>query len=494
MVICRPYCNEMNQVKPQNSYDILWLSIGLVPLILLALLLPLSPHDYWWYLRLGQDVLHLGYVPSVESYSFTQLGEQIINQPWLSAVIFWVTYNAGNLNLTFLLRAICISAAYGLLWYWMRQLGLGPRLSAILIIVAGLSGSNNWSFRPQMFAYPLFVLTLVILWRWQKINNKLLWLLPVIAALWANLHGSFLLIFLLEGAALIFGKGNRKTLGVVTVITFLATLITPYNIQLWTSLAGSFIANSSWDITSEFLPPTNSGWQLNIFYGWVLAFIPLASFSSRRLSTLEWVWLLGLLWMSFSGIRYVIFGIFVLAAFSAYLLADWDLRFLDPPAKITHPILNCVLAGSLLLLSMLALPQLRAGLGVKADPSVVTPDTPIAATNWLSQHPKLRGPLWSDLTFSSYLIFALPTRSVWIDTRFAMVYPTAQYLVYSDIAGAQADWEALLDHDNINLLMISVKSEPNLLAALAVSTLWCKQYQDPVAAIYARTLPGGSCP
>jgi hypothetical protein len=483
----------MDQVKKQSSYDILWLSIGLVPLILLALLLPLTPHDYWWYLRLGQDVLHLGRVPSVETYSFTQLGEQIINQPWLSAVIFWVTYNAGDLNLTFLLRAICIAAAYGLSWYWVRQLGLGPRLSAILIIVAGLSGSNNWSFRPQLFAYPLFVLTIFILWRWQKENNKLIWWLPVIAALWANLHGSFLLMFLLEGAALIFGKGNRKSLGLATLLTFLATLLTPYNIQLWTSLAGSFIANPSWDITSEFLPPTNSGWQMNIFYAWVLAFIPLASFSSRRLSILEWVWLLGLLWMSFSGIRYVIFGIFLLAAFSAYLLGDWDMRILERESKFSHPVLNYVLSGVLLSLSMLALPLLRTGLGIKAIPTV-TPDTPITATHWLSQHPELRGPLWSDLTFSSYLIFALPARSVWIDTRFAMVYPTSQYLVYGDIASAASDWEALLDHDNINLLMISVGSEPKLLAALEASSGWCKQYQDQVAAIYSRVLPGGSCP
>jgi hypothetical protein len=483
----------MDRVKQQNSYAILWLSIGLVPLILIALLLPLTPHDYWWYLRLGQDVLRLGRVPSVDTYSFTQLGEQIINQPWLSAVILWVTYNVGGLNLTFLLRAICIAAAYGLLWYWMRQLGAGPRLSAILIIVAGLSGSNNWSFRPQMFAYPLFVLTIFVLWKWQKENNKFIWLLPVIGALWANLHGSFLLMFLLEGAALIFGKGDRKYLAIATFLTFLGTLLTPYDIRLWTSLASTFVANPNWDVSSEFLPPTNSGWQMNIFFAWVLAFVPLASISSRRLSTLEWVWLLGLLWMSFSGIRYVIFGIFVLAALSAHLLADWDLRTLDRPSKISYPILNYVLAGFLLLVSLLALPQLRSSLGIKGIP-IVTPDTPIAATQWLSQHSELKGPLWSDLTFSSYLIFALPSRAVWIDTRFGMVYPAAQYQVYSDIASAAPDWEALLAHDNINLLMISVGGESRLLAALAASSGWCKQYQDQLAAIYSRALPGGACP
>ncbi len=483
----------IEQPKRNTSYDALWLSIGLVPLILIALLLPLTPHDYWWYLRLGQDVIRLGRVPSYETYSFTQVGEHIINQPWLSAVIFWLTYRDGGLNLTFFLRAVCIAATYGLLWSWMRQMGAGPRLSSILIIVAGLASSNNWSFRPQMFAYPLFALTILILWRWQRENNKFLWLLPLIAVLWANLHDSFLLMFILEGAALIFGRGNRKSMILVTSLSFLATLLTPYDITLWSSLARDFVANPQWDVSSEWLPPTNSGWQMNIFFAWILAIVPLAAISSRRLSLLEWGWLLGLLWMSLSGIRYVIWGIFVLAAFSAYLLADWDMRWLDRPTRIGQPVLNYALAGVFLLSSMVALPQLRSSLGIRAQPTI-SPDTPIAATEWLSQHPDLPGPLWSDLVFSSYLIFALPLRSVWIDTRFAMVYTPLEYARYAVIASAGPGWEGLLDRSGINLIMISVNGEADLLQALQASDAWCLDYRDSVAAIFSRRGVPGACP
>ncbi len=483
----------MDQPKFAPGYGALWLSIGLVPLILIALLLPLTPHDYWWYLRLGQDVLRMGRVPSVETYSFTQMGKFIINQPWLAAVIFWVAYNDGGLNLTFFLRAICIGVSYGLLWSWMRQMGAGPRLSAVLILVAGLASSNNWSFRPQMFAYPLFALSILILWRWQTGSHKSLWLLPLIAALWANLHDSFLLLLILEGTALVFGRGDRKFLALVTGISFLATLLTPYDFILWSSLAQSFFANPQWDVSSEWLPPSNTGWQMNIFFAWTLALAPLASLSKRRLSWLEWVWLLGLLWMSFSGIRYVIWGIFVLAAFSAHLLADWDMRWLERPARVGSPILNYALAGVFLLSSLVALPQLRSRLGIHAEPTI-SPDTPVQATEWLSQHPNLPGPLWSDLTYSSYLIFALPSRSVWIDTRFEMVYTPVEYQRYSIIASAGPGWDGLLDRSGINLIMLSVNGEPSLMQALQSSGVWCQEYRDSVAAIFSRRDPSGACP
>ena len=123
-----------------------------------------------------------------------------------------------------------------------------------------------------------------------------------------------------------------------------------------------------------------------------------------------------------------------------------------------------------------------------------TPDTPIAATAWLAQHPELPGPLWSDISISSYLIFALPSRPVAIDTRFEMLYPVREYNHYSRIASAAPDWQQLLDQDGINLVMALVGGEPRLIQVLGASDQWCQQYKDSVAVIYARQRPGLACP
>ena len=145
-----------------RSYDFLWLSIALFPLLIIAVLLPVQPHDYWWYLRLGKDVLESGAVPVVDTYSSIQAGQPIVYQSWLSAVIFWLVYKTGGIPLTMFLVAVLIGITYALLWLVMREGGVGTRLAALLVFLAGLSGSSNWGVRPQLFAYPLFVASVMV--------------------------------------------------------------------------------------------------------------------------------------------------------------------------------------------------------------------------------------------------------------------------------------------------------------------------------------------
>ncbi|HEY2979587.1 MAG TPA: hypothetical protein VGJ22_00270 [Anaerolineales bacterium] len=476
-----------------RSYDFLWLCLALLPLLLIAFLLPLTPHDYWWYLRLGQDVLRSGSVPSVDTYSYTFAGEPVINQPWLAAILFWQLFTHGGLTLTFLARGLMIAAAYGMLWKWLRLLDAGPRLATCLTVLAGLAGSSNWSVRPQIFAYPLFMLTLLILWNWDRSRKKGLWLLPLIGLLWVNLHASFLFIFVLAGAALVFGRGDRRALLIATGATLLATQINPYGIQIWVSVADSFIHPLSRGFSAEWAPPVNEGWQMNIFFGWLLLSIPLAVWSRRRPSRLEWAWFLGLLWMSLSGQRYVIWGLFMLAAFSATLLAEWDAARLDGPVVVRAPALNYAIGILMLALSLTALPGMRPGGDLKFSPVLSEVDTPVDATAWMSHHADLSGPLWSDLVFSSYLIYALPARPVWIDTRFEVLYPASQFDRYNRIARAAPDWESLLAADDVQLLMLSPAREPALLAAAELTEHWCELYRDPYAVILGRLGSGLIC-
>jgi hypothetical protein len=480
-----------------KSYDFLWLSLGLFPLLVVSCLLPLTPHDYWWYVRLGRDVLQSGAVPTTDAYSFTHFGKALINESWLSGVVFWLVYSAGGLTGTFALRGLLIGLAYGALWDLTRSAGAGPRLAAILTLLAGLAGSSNWSFRPQLLAYPLFVFALWILWRWERRPARSLWVLPFVALLWANLHSSFPLLLIVMGAALVFGRGDRKTLARVFGFSVLATLINPVGFSLWHSVALAFIAPNP-QPGPEWLPPVNAGWQMNLFFGWVLAMAPLAAFSPRKISALTWIWFLGLTWLAFSGLRYVVWDLFVLALCSAALLSGWPLKGKEETSRASSlrgeksPIgfarLNSLLAAALLLLPLGLLPGVR-GKWWSAAPAPLSEDTPVAATVWLADHPELPGELWSNLVFSSYLIHALPERRVAIDTRMEMLYTADDFNRYTRIARADSDWQSLLDQDHINLLMVSLQSEPALVTALQTSALWCEQYRDPTAVIFSRCTP-----
>lgn len=470
--------------RASHSYDLLWLSLALLPLIGLSFLMSIPAQDYWWYLRLGQDILKNGAVPAVDTIGWSRAGLPIFYQQWLAGLLFWGVYALGGASLTFLLRGLLIALAYGLTWFMLRSVS-GPRLATILTILLGLASSNNWVMRPQLFVYPLFVLCLWVLYRWQAGQNKLLWLLPLSTLLWVNLHGSFVLPILLAGAALIFGAGQRRPLLFTVIAMSVATLLNPHGFGVWGYLAFILTSPSDQLFSVEWRPPSNLGWQMNLFFGWLLAFPLLAAFSPRKLTRLEWVWFLGFGWLALSGVRYGIWFLFLLAIFSATLLAEWTNRFLDRPVENLNPRLNLALSRLILLLSLFFLPGLRETWWKAAPPLYEETTTPIAAVNWLKAHPELRGEMWNDYAFGSYLAFALPSRPTSIDTRMYS-FPPEQWASYTQISNGNPVWEYIFQRENINLLLLSRTSQVALIEAVEASSQWCQQYRDPYAVIFAR--------
>jgi hypothetical protein len=471
-----------------RSYDFLWLSLALLILLPIAFLLPIPPHDYWFYVRIGKDIVESGVIPTVDTFSYTYPGRPIFYQPWLSAVLFWLAHSAGGATLTFLARGICIALAYGLLWMLMREAGTGTKLATLLTILLGLSSSMNWSMRPQMFAYPLFVVTLWILWRWQHGRATPMWIPPIATLLWANLHGSFVLAFFLMGSALLLGAGDRKQLTLWVAFSLLATFVNPRGIFVWQFVSDMLTSPSDQLFATEWRPPVNAGWQMHVFFGWLLLFIPLVALSPRRLSLLEWSWFLGFGWLALSGLRYVIWFMFIMALSSGPLLTELSRPFTREIPVNSNPRFNFLLSGMLLVFPLLLLPGLRESWWEDSPPAYHEATTPIAATEWLETHPDLPGPFFADYTFGSYLTFVLPSRLLWIDNRFN-AYPPEHWEKYQKIASARPAWDELLEEDKVNLLMLSHASQPSLIEAVEESGQWCEQYRDKTAVIFSRCEP-----
>jgi hypothetical protein len=471
-------------MKQASSYDFLWLGIALFPLLIIAILLPIQPHDYWWYLRLGKDVLESGVIPIVDTYSSLQSGQPIVYQSWLSAVFLWLAFKTNGILLTILLVALLIGSTYSMLWLLIREAGVGPRLATLLTLMAGLSGSNNWGVRPQLFIYPLFLAVLWILLKWQNREQKFLWALVPISLLWTNLHGSFILFFILVGIALVFGSSDRKRLFWVASIALIVTLINPRGYVLWQSVIETFISPGIRDLSPEWLPPLNQGWQMNIFFAWLILLVPLASFSRRPMSIFEWMLFLSFSWLALTGIRYVIWDLFIIAILTAFLMPESIVQWFDQPQEVKVPGLNFVLGVIFLLLPLMLLPGIREGWWKKSPPAV-DPQTPVAAANWLVLHPELPGSMWNDVVFGSYLIHALPSRPVWIDTRIQVIFTAEQAEKYLFVQSAQPGWDLYLEKNNVNLLVLA-GTQLDLVNAVQNSDQWCEEYRDDVALIFSR--------
>jgi hypothetical protein len=316
-----------------------------------------------------------------------------------------------------------------------------------------------------------------------------MWILPILVLLWVNIHGSFVLAFVLMASALLFGAGDRKTLAIWLVVCLLATIINPRGVYVWQFVSSMLTSPSDQLFATEWRPPVNAGWQMNLFFGWLLLFVPLAALSPRRLSVLEWVWFLGFGWLALSGLRYVIWFMFIMAVLSGALLTELLNSFRPvKAAQITKPTINYGLAALIFLLPWMMLPGLREAWWVDAPPPYHEATTPIKATEWLAARPDLAGPLFAEYTFGSYLTFALPSRPLWIDNRFN-AYPPEHWQTYQTISAAEHGWDRLLDEDRVNLLMLSQHTQKNLVQAVEDSDLWCEAYRDATAVILSRCEP-----
>lgn len=481
----------MTASKLGSGRNFLWLSLVLLVIFGIAFLLPVGPLDYWFYVRIGQDTLQDLAVPQVDTISWSQSGRPIYYQPWLSAVILWLAFAGGGLTLTFLLRGLLIGLTYGMIWKMMTKEGLGVQFASFLTVLLALATSNNWTMRPQLFAYPLFACSIWILFQWQKGENRFLWFLPIIGLLWANLHGSFILLFVLTGSTLVFGKGDRRKLILWLAATALATLINPQHFKVW-GYVGMMLSSPSDQLFSvEWRPPQNLGWQMNIFFAWLLLFAPLVALSKHCLSLLDWVWVLSFGWLALSGTRYVVWFMIILSIQTAVLLSGIK-TFSPIPVSENQPVLSYLLGCVFMCMTLPLLPSWRDLWWPAAPSPYFLPDTPVAATEWLAARPGIPGPLWNDYVFGSYLAFALPSRKPWMDSRFN-AYPPEQWEQYRALASASADWEDFFDREDVNLLMLSIAGEPALVDEVANTPAWCPLYRDPYAVIFARRGVSEAC-
>ena len=476
----------LEQMKSSSSsQNFLWLSLILIFPLGAVFWQPIPPNDYWWYLRLGNEISQTWSVPVIETFSYTQAGQPMIYHSWLSALFFFGIDKLGGVNLTLIVAALTVAGTYAILWKITREMGVDVRLASLLIVAAEIAGSINWAVRPQLFAYPLFALSLLLLYRWAVKEKAHLWLLPLIALLWVNLHGSFVLLFLLGGAAFIFGKGDRKKLFLALVAVFVVTLLNPRGFGVWDYILNSLTTVSNQGFSREWMPPVNEGPQMNLFFAWYLLFMLLVATSKRKLSLVEWAWTLGFGWLGFTGLRYGIWFLFVIAPLSALLLSGFDLGFLDQKESKEKPAFNVTVATLFLLLPFGVMPGIRQ-FWLPDAPSTLSTDTPVKAVAWLHEHPELPDPIWADLAFESYLVYALPERPVWVDTRFE-VYPPRHWENFGIVNGARWNWEEVLLEDNINVLMLSQKTQTNLISAVETSPNWDEVYADDDSKIFLRT-------
>lgn len=206
--------------------------------------------DPFWHLDLGRRILSSG-LPHGDPYSFLSEGRVWILNQWGTEAIIGFVDRIGGLWLLGVLTAALVAAVYGLAGWvaWKRA----PALSTVVLLgLAVMSHTNNWSLRGNLFT---FVLLSVLVREILRAHGPRLVVVGPLMVLWANLHAGFLTgVVLLAahgvGSAAIARHERRMAVlgrhGLLVAAGLLAGMVTPWGPRfLWSTLELAGRANNA---------------------------------------------------------------------------------------------------------------------------------------------------------------------------------------------------------------------------------------------------------
>jgi hypothetical protein len=209
-------------------------------------------------------------LPRIETLTWAAHGKPWIDQQWLGQWFYYQAYRVGGYPAVGALSALCIALAFGLLAAYMLHRGVSPVRTLIWTVIAYGVCELNTLTRTQSFAYPLFVLTLIVILdddRERRFGKRMR-LLPIVFLLWANLHGSVLLaapiavVYCLWAAAHNRRAAQRRSMVCYLLLALclpLAVVTTPYGLTI-IDYYRSVLANPVLTArVSEWQPATFSG-------------------------------------------------------------------------------------------------------------------------------------------------------------------------------------------------------------------------------------------
>lgn len=495
------------------TFDHLLVATMLALIWLFISVLPLPPNDLWWHMAAGRIMVAEGAWITDNRWAYTlPFDAPYVYQSWLSEVLLYGAWRLGGVPLLALLRTLAVVTTYALIAVaaWRRCGGNG-RAVALALLVAMLIGWNNWTLRPQTLAFVPGAAVILLLSEHAagRLGRRWLFALPLLMLLWVNLHGSFILGIGLIGltwlglavaalrAPALEGLAARRRLLELTVAgaaAGLAALAHPLGLGIFGYVRDMLGNAELQDRFVEWQPPRASFNLLSTGFWYFVTLFGLAVLMAtgpRRPGAVDLFWFCGLGWLAADAVRYAIWFALGMAPLIAALVADrMAARSLPAPRAVTLG--YGVALGALVVAT---LPWLAPGrylgpgaAGIFATSGehrmLLASTTPVAATEWLAANP-IAGRFWTDQSYTSYTIWALPERQVFTDLRVEL-FPRVIWDDYFTIAAGGPESLAQIERWQITHLLLDLRFQEELHALLLAAPGWCERYRDRFSSVVAR--------
>lgn len=463
-----------------------------------------APIDLWGLLRFGQDVVATGHPIHADLYSYAIAGHPWCNLEWLSGVIVALCYRAGGVIGLKLLRFATTAGTVIFLAAGMAQTGARQRIQIGLLVIASLSFFPFVNFRAQIFTYLLLGVLLFLLARHNFRGRAPLWLVVPMMALWANLHGGFVIGLTVFGVYIVtcfvrdfFGGAGawRRDAGlaVLMVAAVAATLATPYGIETWLAVLHSLRSRPIHEAVAEWRPlitvltkglPTE---RLAAAVCSIPLFIMLAGFALSLVIRPQGddgpMVAIGFLlaataFIALRNIPLAIIGVLIPLSRHAELCLAAPSS--DPPPSRKAFALHQFVFGAAGVVVLVA-----TGLFTNRLPADQAYPGRLLA---FMQSYSLHGNILDDVNWGNYLIWHCePPSRVFVDNRFETAYPNQLLNEYFRFLYGKKGWSALLGQYHHDFVLIGVKRPAY--RKMLLRRDWVLIYRDPLAALFA---PAGS--
>jgi hypothetical protein len=462
---------------------------------------PVQDPDFWWHIRIGQWMADHGHLPANDIFTFTIPQHVWTDHEYLTEMAMWLIYHAGG--------AMAISIAFGLVTWagfllLYRQVRSQPYLIAAMGLgVAALAGYPIWGPRAQMITFALTILELYWLQAYLSGRSRTLTYFPLVMALWANLHGGWVIGFVWLGVALIAEligwawepsnlahKAHVRFLAIITVGSAVAVLATPHGLSVYLYPFQTVGSMAQERLIIEWFSPDFHQSFLHAFELMVFALI--VGFALRRPSVYELPLVCVSLALALQSVRNV--ALFVAAATPTMIASYSDYWRQISAARGWKPqvpprrLFAAITALALVIFTGAAALRVATLIGPDHQRSLDASNYPLGAADFLAAHPEIGTRMYNQYGWGGYLanrFYPDPNRRVFIFGEAALMGDDLLNQ-YEDVQTLRASWQQVLDAYGVDYVVYN-RGEA-LANVLATQPKWKLVYQDSVAVIYVRSV------
>lgn len=206
--------------------------ISVFIVVLLFAFRKIAIYDLGFHLNAGRWIIENMAFPVKDVFTFTVNSHDYIDIQWLYQVLMFSVEKISGYTGLAVINSLTVLTVFYLMLKRNNLSGVSLPVSIIFLIITAVCIQLRFSYRPEIWTWIFILIMLIILDKNFYSKKSRLYLLPVIMLFWVNMHGLFILGFVIMITYLLSGyvrdKSIDKKLLQWTAVSLAVVFINPY--------------------------------------------------------------------------------------------------------------------------------------------------------------------------------------------------------------------------------------------------------------------------